>query len=108
MTASDVIFYDNARVTIPAGSGAISIPAALFRGVWQATISGSGDAFGARQVQLANTGTNSVSTEVVRSATTGVLANIAIGASGITIPAVTGKSDVAINLKPLIQYDSVL
>lgn len=107
MSASDIIFYDNTRISIPAGAASTSIPASLFRGVWQATIAGSGDAFGARQVQLASTGSSGVSTEVVRSSSTGVLANIAIGYSGITIPAVTNQTDVTISIKPLIQYDSV-
>ncbi|MCM7272615.1 right-handed parallel beta-helix repeat-containing protein [Enterobacter hormaechei] len=38
MSASDLIFYDNARISIPAGAASTSIPASLFRGVWQATI----------------------------------------------------------------------
>ncbi|MCI2722653.1 hypothetical protein LMI90_22165 [Enterobacter hormaechei] len=108
MSASDIIFYDNTRISIPAGSASTSIPASLFRGVWQATIAGSGDAFGARQVQLANTGTTGTSTDVVRSSTTGVIANIAVGPSGVVIPAITNQTDVTISLKPLVQYDSVL
>lgn len=108
LTAGDIFFYDNARLTIASGAAAQTIPVTLFRGVWQMTVAGSGDAFGAKQVQFASTGSSGTGADVVRSATTGFIANIGVSATAITVPAVTQQSDVVINLKPIVQYDSVL
>lgn len=108
LTSGDIFFYDNARLTIAAGSGAQTIPVSLYRGVWQMTVAGSGDAFGSKQVQFASTGSGGTGADVVRSTTTGFIANIGISATAVSIPAVTGQSDVVINLKPIVQYDSVL
>lgn len=108
LTSGDIFFYDNARLTIAAGSGAQTIPVSLYRGVWQMTIAGSGDAFGSKQVQFASTGSGGTGADVVRSTTTGFIANIGISATGVSIPAVSQQSDVVINLKPIVQYDSVL
>lgn len=107
LTSGDIFFYDNARLTIAAGSGTQTIPVSLYRGVWQMTVAGSGDAFGSKQVQYASTGSGGTGADVVRSTTTGFIANIGISATAITVPAVTGQSDVVINLKPIVQYDSV-
>lgn len=108
LAGPDIIFYDNARVTMPAGTGPINIPVTLYRGIWQFTVTGSGDAFGSKQTQFASTGTSGTAADVVRSTTTGFIANAGVSATAVTLPAVVQQSDVVVSVKPLVQFDAVL
>lgn len=106
-TLQEVWLYDNMKITRPAAAAAATISGNLFRGIWQVCIAGTGDAFGAKQTQFASTGSGGKGFDVVRSATTGFIATFGIGASGLTVPAVTQESQVQINLKLVSSLDSV-
>lgn len=107
-SGAEIMFFDNIKILRPNGSALLSIPIAIFRGVWQLTVAGGGDYFGSKQTQFASTGSGGTGSDVVRSATTGGIANIGIGATAVTLPAVTGgDSPVTVNVKPLIQYSDV-
>lgn len=103
----DVIFYDNVKIIRPAGSAALSINGALYRGVWDLFIAGGGDGYGSRHVTFASNGGSGTAAEVVRSQTTGFIASFGLSASGLTVPAVTQETPVQINLKCLSAFDSV-
>jgi len=106
-TIQEVWFYDNMKITRAAGAAAANITATLFRGIWQVAIAGTGDAFGAKQTQFASTGSGGTGFDVVRSSTTGFIANFGLNAGGLAIPAVTAESQVQINLKLISSLDSV-
>ena len=105
-TLQECMFYENTKIFRAGGSGSLSIPGTLGRGVWQLIIAGTGDAFGSKQTQFASTGSGGTGADIVRNPTTGFIANFAIGVSGLTVPAVTGDSTVQIQLKQLMQLDT--
>lgn len=104
----ECLMYENNKIQRSAGAAALSIPGTLFRGVWQLAIAGSGDAFGAKQTQYASTGSGGTGFDVVRSTTTGFIANFGINSSGLTVPAVTQDTSVQIQLKLVSAFDEVL
>lgn len=103
----DVIFYDNVKVTRPAGAAALTIPGTLYRGIWDLSIAGGGDYFGSRNVRFASTGSAGTAAEVVRNPTSGGIASFGMSVSGLTCPAVTEESPIQINLKLICGFDSV-
>lgn len=106
-TIEDTIFFENIKFTRPAGAASITISGTLPRGIWQLCVSGTGDAFGSKQTQFACNGGSGTGSDVVRSQTTGFIANFGISASGLTVPAVTNESVVQVQLKCLSMLDSV-
>lgn len=107
-TLQECMFYENTKIFRANGSGSLSIPGTLGRGIWQLVIAGTGDAFGSKQTQFASTGSGGTAADIVRTTTTGFIANFGISASGLTVPAVTQDSSVQIQLKQLMQLDTVL
>lgn len=106
-TLQECVFYENTKIFRAGGSGSLSIPGTLGRGVWQLVIAGTGDAFGSKQTQFASTGSGGTGADVVRNPTTGFIANFAISVSGLTVPAVTVDSTVQIQLKLIMQLDYI-
>lgn len=107
-TLQECMFYENTKIFRANGSGSLSIPGTLGRGVWQLVIAGTGAAYGSKQTQFASTGSGGTGADIVRNPTTGFIADFAISASGLTVPAVTQDTTVQIQLKQLMQLDTVL
>lgn len=106
-TGYDIMFFDNTQIRRPANSEAISIPMSMFRGVWEVGIAGSGDYFGARQINFASSGTSGTGVDVVGSQTTGGITSIGVNATAITLGSVTNASTVVITAKPIVQFNSI-
>lgn len=106
-TGNDIMFFDNTQIRRPAAAGALSIPISMFRGIWEIGMAGSGDYFGARQVNYASTGTSGTGAEVVRNPTSGGLPSIGVSATAFSLGAVTNASAVVISAKPVVQFNSI-